>query len=447
MQRRANPPVNPYLPRELNSVAALKIVAVRLLKLYILLRKDEWTSKIGVVKNYGKNALSIISMGTIGSKKSDPLAILDDCDAIKREIESAKTYDDYYRIITLLHEKAIEAKNEEIRFLSNPSLRTDTYYAIIALMQTIIKDYFNDEHDRDITQTRITYQKSTDDYNERFDNGNSVSNACKTAADALIRLVLLGDREYYKHAFSPIQNLFPDLRSRQQSYVVTPQLAEKYTRIIESHLANEFNGQQLTGFDKPNPNIPLYFQPHFPRIHLFINHKGAGLSSCLSQALKLDKKTAGKSFREQYIDDPETFLNEPIPPDAAELTKPDSDNELAFPSSPSTDDIGAAGQIEEPGLPMQPVAEPEAEAEAETSHVSIPPSPQQSSIEDEDANNNVPLQPPAPPSPRVSAIGAFAASSNHASRAASPVNTPVTVTTQPASTGSQSNPSSRRRRK
>lgn len=445
MQRIANPPVNPYLPRELNSVAALKIVAVRLLKLYILLRKDEWTSTIGVVKNYGKNALSIISMGTIGSKKSDTLAILDDCDAIKREIESAKTYDDYYRIITILHEKAIEAKNEEIRFLSNPSLRTDTYYAIIALMQTIMKDYFKDQHDRDISQTRITYQKSTNDYNERFDNGHSISNSCETATDALIRLVLLGDREHYKHAFNPTQNLFPDLRSRQQSYVVTPQLAEKYTRIIESHLSNEFNGQQLGGFDKPNQNIPLYFQPHFPRIHLFINHKGAGLSSCLSQALKLDKKTAGKSFREQYIDDPETFLNEPIPPDAAELTKPDSDDELVVPSSPSTDDLGASGQIDEAGLPMQPVAE--ADANVEALSVSTPPVSEQSPSEEEAANNNVPLQPQAPPSPRVSAIGAFAASSNTASRAASPANTPVNVATQPASTNSQSHSARRRRGK
>lgn len=310
-----------YLPDVLRNVNALKSLSKRILKLYIVKRKPDWDSYLGKTKGYLKMLAAAVSFGKMGSAELDTWRIVDQCDQIKREIDSANIYPDYFKLIEKLHADAIKAKSEEIYGLSNPSLRADTYYAILALMQEIIKLEFPQDYQADIDQTVARLNSAKLNKEKRFWGNLDIKQDDVTINDCLKRLVLLGNRKYYNEAFVN-RNIFKGFQpiDGKSSKYITEADANLYKGCILLQMRQDANCKHnnLTHFVAPNIHIPYQFQPHYALLYLKNVHN-EGLRTCTSLALKDTSISTEKSFRTLYVEEPTTFAPTDSPADMNEI--------------------------------------------------------------------------------------------------------------------------------
>lgn len=307
------------LPKVLNNFEALKSLSKRILKLYIILRKKDWDSYKGQVKSYLKLAAAVATFGKYGSAELDTWRILNDCDEIKKEIEGASRYPDLVSLINKLNEKAINAINEELPGISKPSLRAHTYYAIISLIQEMMKVQFPEEYAADVQETLSRLEDEKHECQRRFDSGLSVEESYKNIDTLLPKLVLLGVREVYHDAFSQNRNLFPHFKHLAGTTYVSQSDVSLYAQWIKTQKRQETGSTGvLTGYQLPNPNIPYHLQPNFALIYLKKEHEET-LESCANLAIKDSVIRSDRTFYTQYAADPKTFTAKNEPADATEI--------------------------------------------------------------------------------------------------------------------------------
>jgi hypothetical protein len=414
-QARAN------LPKVLQNTEALKSLCKRILKLYIVRRKKDWDSVSGQAKSYGKFVLSVVSLGKYGSAELDTWRILNDCDEIKKEIEGATKYNALFNLIMTLHNKAISAKSEEVPYLSSPSLRTDTYYAIIALVQEILKLEFSPQYETDVADTFARLDREKNECRERFNSGLSPDESYKNIDELLSKLILLGARSAYFDGFGQNRNLFPHFKHTGGTAYVVQSDVNYYSQIIKVQMKQETgNPGMLVGFDVPNMNIPYQLQPGFPYIYLKKEHE-ENLESCANLALKDPSIRAGKSFYEQYAADPKIFTARNDPADATDIM---ADNETPPLSPDHSEDEGGkhalfqanitlAQELFAPNSHHASVDEEDSDdiiLQDENEPAVVSPAP----LLSVNNNNNSAEYNPAvvaspPPAPRVSVLGTFGA--------------------------------------
>lgn len=392
------------LPKVLNNFEALKALSKRILKLYIILRKKDWDSYKGQAKSYLKLAVAVASFGKYGSAELDTWRILNDCDEIKKEIEGASRYPDLVNLINKLNEKAIHAINEELPGISKPSLRAHTYYAIISLIQEMMKVQFPEEYAADVQETLARLEDEKHECQRRYDSGLSPEESYKNIDALLPKLVLLGVREIYHDAFGQNRNLFPHFKHIAGTSYVSQSDVSLYAQWIKTQRRQETGSTGvLTGYQLPNPNIPYHLQPNFALIYLKKEHEET-LESCANLAIKDPIIRSDRTFYTQYVADPKTFTAKNDPADATEIM---AEEENTHESSPTTDlndgidheAVEANGNTGDESL-VRPAegALPPADNKQESDIPTTPP-----------ANVNVvPLVPAAPPSPKASQLGKFA---------------------------------------
>src|SRR3990167_2219885 len=260
---------NTNLPHVLQNPDAIKALCKRILKLYIVRRKSDWESYTGQAKNIAKRAVAVFSLGKYGTSESDTWRIIDDCDEIKKEIEGSSKYSDLVNLITKLHEKAISAKSEEVPWVSKPSLRTDTFYAIISLVHEMMKLQFPREYVGDVSGKLAQLKLNKQERKERFNTSKSVDENYKNIDKLLTSLVLLGVREVFYDSFGQNRNLFPYFKRVSGTTFITQSDVSTFAQIIKIQMKQETgNNHTLTGLQIPNINIPYQLQPNFHTLYL-----------------------------------------------------------------------------------------------------------------------------------------------------------------------------------
>jgi hypothetical protein len=338
-QARANVAKNAHSPDE------LKALCKRILKLYIVRRKTDWDSYLGQAKGVGKRIVGFITGGVYGSSSSDADRIIDDCDELKKDIEDATTINDYIKLIEKLFKKAAEAKSEQIPFLSKPSLRTDTYHAIMQQIQEILTlPPLKAEYEEKVASTRRALEREKLEARKLHRSGKAVDDAYKNINKYLYDLVLLGVRDVYDDAFGQNRNLFPHF----SRLTATTYVAQKDINDIGPTVKAQLMHADLTEPNNPNMNIPFQLQPFFTLTYL---HREFGLpiEPLIEQSIKDKSITSGKTFHEQYETDPKSFNAINTPADMKDLLE----NAETPPVSP--------GGIQEGNLPVAQV-QPEDQA-------------------------------------------------------------------------------------
>lgn len=312
-----------HLPKNLQNTAAKKAWSKKVLKHYVVKRLQLWNSTKGTLNRAAKITAAFFTLGKYGSLKTSD-EILQDCNGIKTDIEAAREYGDYTKLIKKLHDMAVAAKEEQVPGASNPSLRTDTYYAIIAMLHEIIKDDFTQEYERDIDRIMENLTNAQRAYTGYYNGGRPREQIYAEINDALRQLVLLGHRPIYDMAFEVHRNLFPSLFTpiKGRFSFIEEEAALKYKGIIEVQLEQEQEIKaNLEGLAKPNINIPYVLQPDFPIIFCYYELKKS-LGFCTKYALQEDEVENGKSFHELYKFEKDKFIADNL----AEARQPREDD-------------------------------------------------------------------------------------------------------------------------
>lgn len=404
-----------HLPKILQSTDAKKAWCKKILKHYVVKRLHLWGSAKGTMSKYGKYAATIISLGKYGSLKSSE-EILKDCNAIKTDIEAAATFQAYIKLIDKLHKFAVEAKDGEIPAASSPSLRTDTYYAIIAMIHEILKNDFPVDYQREIERILGNLEIDKKAYKNYYPQGRSREEIYEAVNGHLRQLVLLGYKPVYYKAFEFYRNLFPTLfvpKSGKFSFIEEKE-ARGFKVLIEVQIEQEQGLKiHLEDLHAPNQNIPYQLQPDFAMIFCHKELKKS-LGFCTKIALEEDLVENGKSFHELYEFNREKFIADNLVEDKApkEDVQQGADRDVPSEIAYLPVDGEDAGHLP---LPAETTVEYDFEIEEDLS-------------EDEAVTNlvsegtdrvkplpilpsePVPAPPPAPepPQARVSALGTFA---------------------------------------
>lgn len=307
-----------HLPKILQNTDAKKAWCKKVLKHYVVKRLHFWGSAKGKMSKVGKYAATIMSFGKYGSLKSSE-EILKDCNAIKTDIEAASTFQDYFKLIQKLHTYAAEAKGEEIPAASGPSLRTDTYYAIIAMIHEILKTDFPVDYQNEINRIMVNLKIDKMSYKSHYPQGRSREEIYAAINEHLRHLVLLGHKAIYYKAFEFYRNLFPTLfvpLSGKFSFIEEKD-ARSFKVLIEVQVEQEQGVKSnLEDLQAPNQNIPYQLQPDFAMIFCHKELKKS-LGFCTKIAIEEDILENGKSFHELYEFNREKFIADNLVEDRA----------------------------------------------------------------------------------------------------------------------------------
>jgi hypothetical protein len=422
------------LPPNSQNIETLKSLSKLLLEKYILLRKPDWNSYVGKFKKYLKSGVKIFSFGAYGNIDIDPWKELKECDVIKDEIEGLSNYTDVVNLIFNLDKKATSGINAEVPLFSEPSERAKTYYAIISLLQEIMRIAFPREYDEDITATKTELLRVKTERQSRFKRSLTVVDYDEKIDKLLRKIVLLGDLDVYSDAFYQKNHLFPQFtRLYGTSAYVTQADISQYTQWIntqrsKTYLRHETGAPRLREITKdqlPNVNIPYHMQPFFALIHLKKRYD-LGLEDCANFA-KIDPVIRpGQTFYAKFALDSKSFDAKNDPRNAAEINTEDETELLKL--QMQEEDVGELEPIE---LRQVSIANQEDEilSDADTEELEeIDPNTIQV-IEQQptEAISNIPLPPSlpvqnsdivdparipaAPTPPKVSQMGKFGKSS------------------------------------
>lgn len=307
-----------HLPKILQNTDAKKAWCKKVLKHYVVKRLHFWSSPKGKASKVGKYAATILSFGKYGSLKSSE-EILKDCNAIKTDIEAASTFQAYINLIKKLHTHAVEAKDGEIPAASGPSLRTDTYYAIIAMIHEILKTDFPVDYQNEINRIMVNLKIDKLSYKNHYAQGRSREEIYESINDHLRQLVLLGYKPIYYKAFEFYRNLFPTLFvpiSGKFSFIEEKE-ARSFKVLVEVQIEQEQGVKSnLEDLNAPNQNIPYQLQPDFAMIFCHKELKKS-LGFCTKIALAEDILEKGKSFHELYEFNREKFIADNLVEDKA----------------------------------------------------------------------------------------------------------------------------------
>lgn len=325
----AEDPVSKKTP---TMVDALKASCKLMLLDYVRLRKPSWDSKTGQAADWLKLGLGYMTRGYIGSQELTAYTVLDECDLLRTEIDGADTYDKCVNLVNSLYAKAAKAKGQELPFISNPALRTDTYLAIRALVLEIIKLNHQEEYQVDLEQTAQKYEKEKVDLQNRKDNSQPIEEAQLKRMDALLaKLVLLGNRRYFTEAFDKKtligSRIFKEFKPQHAEFYLSSEERDRCIRELNRQMVADkscgFTDLDIT--QKPNIYYPMHFQPNYATLFLASEPHNASLDAWMTAALKNPNiKPDSSSFRIQYDDDKLPPLDQKIDPNTTKINAHDA---------------------------------------------------------------------------------------------------------------------------
>ena len=291
--------VRAHLPSNLRNTNALKALAVSLLRNYISNRLTHWSSPVGWVSSYLRNAAHKLSFRYLGTDEN-PDDIIDDCCELKRKIVDAENYKDYINIIKDILEKLKTAKKSES---VSELRRIPLYFAIINTIQQIIKI------DPALAQTYCEhvgkYKNNIKTAKAEYESGFNSSKHCELNKAAINNnlfklIIILGDSTSTFDAISMNYNPLPDLLKPEPHATGSAYLTEtshtEFWNMLETQLEKEqslkMTRETFGKFESPNFNLPLYLQNDF-LMHYCDKVLGLGLGNATIKALD----TYGKEFR------------------------------------------------------------------------------------------------------------------------------------------------------
>lgn len=305
-----------YLPPVAHDPEIIKKLSIRILKLYIKKRKPYWESYIGRFVSWVKSWWS--------QDELDKPRIIKDCDELKLAIENIEDVTDVVDLINDLHKKAIAASKEKT-LRKSPTLRADTYYAIIGLMQELMKIKFPVDYVKYVIELRTKLNAEIIKSQNQTKTSRTPTTSYAKIDEYLIQLVLLGDSEAYTDAFGKNCNLFPHLTNVDAAQV------NLYAALIERQIKMDTrNIVNLEGHTRPNVNWKEQLQPSFVLIFLLKQfHQTLNVNALLaSKDLDIVK---GSSFSNKYATEPASFSMENEPTNIKEMSDIlTAENETAF---------------------------------------------------------------------------------------------------------------------
>lgn len=314
------------LPQNLNSRIAFNALMIKLLKMYIIIAhcpefdpdnnsKDNGilTSAVNWFVTTAKDASAKLGFGESSE------AILNLCAELKRDIESAESFEAYYDLCMKLFKEAISAASK-----SKTPRRVPLFFAIIGLIQQVMKLYYPQEYLNKLNATRAQFFESEKKYSALFNSPNSTTETEEVQHELMRDLIILDDVECYhiifRRGFNPFPRLFiphNNTTDTLNDYLSKPYLSEDELSAMWSILDNQYQAEygialdreKIPYYQQPTKNYPLILNPHFTMYYLFwLNKKTSMKDATASAMVDYQAEDSKKSIKELFEHDRERFI-------------------------------------------------------------------------------------------------------------------------------------------
>lgn len=313
------------LPQNLNSRIAFNALAIKLMEMYIIIAHCPEFDPDNAKKDSGLFSglvnWAVTSAKDVGAKAGfgeSSEAILDLCAELKRDIEKAESFDAYFALCERLFKEAINATVK-----SKFPRRVPLFFAIIGLMQQVMKIYYPAEYRAKLKFTRGLFAKSEATLTAITNSPNSPAETEEYQHELMRDLIILDDVMSYHIIFrrgsNPYPNLFvvdPTKVDPKKPWLSTPYMTEEEFSAMWSILDNQYstefgqilNREELPFYQKPTKNFPLLLNPHFTMYYLFWLNKKISMRDATTQALSVYESEYDKSLRELFNNDRDRFI-------------------------------------------------------------------------------------------------------------------------------------------